>query len=290
MDSLQTLGALYKTLKASLAAVTPDSADLEARWIIEECLGLVWADIIAYSEMVLAQDMILKIKSDLEARCAGKPLSRIYGRREFWGMDFSLNEATLDPRPDSEVLVRAVLSQFIHKNSPLSILDLGTGTGCLLLSLLSEYQNATGLGVDVSARALEAAQINAAQHGLESRTGFACGSWFDSVPSGALYDVIVSNPPYIAESVIPDLSAVVQNHDPILALSGGQDGLDAYKNIFSELKKFLKPDGYAFFEIGYDQADEVTRLARNAGFYVTGILPDSAGLARVAVIRHGDKS
>ncbi len=284
-----TLADLYKALKAELRAYAPDSADLEARWILEKRMSIRWSDIIASPEKPVDSEKISLIENDMKARAAGQPLSRIYGAREFWGLEFTLNEATLDPRPDTETVIRRVLDVFIDRNAVLEILDLGTGTGCLLLAVLSEYKNAQGLGVDLAPRALEAAVTNAARLGLAERASFGCGSWFDAVPAGAAYDLILSNPPYIRESVIPELERSVQNHDPILALSGGADGLDAYKNIFLRLGDFLKPAGAAFFEIGFDQADDVVRLARNAGFSVQGVFPDSAGLARVVEIRHGDK-
>jgi len=187
-------------------------------------------------------------------RLAGEPLSKILGLKEFWGLEFQVNEYVLDPRPDTETLIEAVLDYVGgRKSETLKILDLGTGTGCVPISLLSELPNATAMAIDISDEALDVARQNVQkhndQHDISDRIEFRKGSWFEGL-EGQNFDIITSNPPYIPDSDIENLSKEVKNHDPVLALSGGDSGLEAYNKIFSSLNNHLKSDGRAFFEIG----------------------------------------
>lgn len=283
-----TLGELFKALRMILDEGGILTAELEARLIIEKRAGYQWADLIAKPlESVGAQALAL-IFSDVQERLAGKPLSRIYGEREFWGLDFEVTLDVLDPRPDTETILDIALQRFDRKKS-IEILDLGTGSGCILIALLSEFTLARGLGADISPAALEVAKKNALLNGVENRSEWILSNWFDSVQDGRKFDLIVSNPPYIRESVIPDLEPEVRNFDPILALDGGEDGLRDYKKIFSSLFSYLKPDGIALFEIGFDQAEDVMRLGGESRFDIVNVHPDLAGLARVVEISCGDK-
>lgn len=265
---MKTASDIYKYLCAELN-------ELEARMILHKRAGIDWAQIIADPDRVIETDVILQ---DVEERKTGKPLSRIYGSREFWGLEFEINEHTLDPRPDSETLIEIALNHFKDR-PPQNILDLGTGSGCLLLSLLKEWPQARGIGVDLSFGAIKTARKNAKTLGVESRTAFINGSWGESI--AAKFDLVIANPPYIESKVIPDLAKEVKNHDPILALDGGKDGLQDYNEIFSQLKTILKPDGVALFEIGFDQGDKVTRLSENHGLNRGRIYSDLAGNPRV---------
>lgn len=283
-----TLGELFKALRMILDEGGILTAELEARLIIEKRAGYQWADLIAKPlESVGAQALAL-IFSDVQERLAGKPLSRIYGEREFWGLDFEVTLDVLDPRPDTETILDIALQRFDRKKS-IEILDLGTGSGCILIALLSEFTLARGLGADISPAALEVAKKNALLNGVENRSEWILSNWFDSVQKERKFDLIVSNPPYIRESVIPDLEPEVRNFDPILALDGGEDGLRDYKKIFSSLFSYLKPDGIALFEIGFDQAEDVMRLGGESRFDIVNVHPDLAGLARVVEISCGDK-
>ena len=161
----------------------------------------------------------------LAERAAHKPLARIVGHREFWSLDFQLNEATLDPRPDSETLVEAVVQELADRGRPWRLLDLGTGSGCLLLALLSELPAGWGVGVDLAPRAAWQARANAVALELAGRCAFLAGDWGASLAGG--FDVVLSNPPYIASAVLPTLAPEVRQHDPALALDGGADGLAA---------------------------------------------------------------
>jgi len=265
------LSALYKALRETLS-------ESDARYVIDKRLGLSSADIISSPDLEVEEGQALQ---DLARVNEGQPLSRIYGEREFWGLNFGLSPDTLDPRADTETLIEAVLERY-KDAPPRSILDLGTGSGCILLSLLSEYKDAQGLGVDLSEGAVETARANAKSLGLENRASFRQGNWAQGIDQK--FDLLVSNPPYIASKVIPELDENVQKYDPILALDGGEDGLQAYKIIFSEIFRILNPGGYAYFEIGFDQAESVMRLSEESRFSNTRLISDSARLPRVVEI------
>lgn len=287
MPSNYLLKPLYHDMIARLKGADIEMPDLDARFIIEERTPYDWSDIIARPDSPITQIQHDKITSDIVLRIAGKPLSRIYGCREFWGLEFLISEDTLDPRPDSELIIDLALKHFPDRDRPLEILDLGTGSGCILISLLSEFKNARGWGIDLSVGAVKCAKENAQKNHVAARSHFLCGSWLNGI--NKKFDLIVSNPPYISNQVIPTLSEEVRNHDPILALDGGDDGLEPYKELFPQLKNFLNPDGIALFEIGYDQEKDVMRLAEKAGFVQRTVHFDLAGNPRVVDISCGDK-
>ncbi len=261
-------------------------SDIDARIIIEERTDYSWLDIISKPDLIITDEQYSNIMSDATLCLSGTPLSRIYGRREFWGLEFMISKDTLDPRPDTELIIELALNKF-PKDRALRILDLGTGSGCILISLLSEFKKSIGFGVDLSFGAVKFAQLNAKNHNISSRASFICGSWLDSI-SGK-FDLIVSNPPYIKNQIIPTLSKEVRNHDPILSLDGGKDGLDPYKIIFPKLKNLLNEGGIALFEIGYDQGKDVMRLAEESRFMQRSVHLDLSGNPRVVDISSGDK-
>ncbi|MGH1377700.1 MAG: peptide chain release factor N(5)-glutamine methyltransferase [Alphaproteobacteria bacterium] len=281
------LKSLYGDIISRLKDANIDTPELDARIIIEERTDYDWSDIITRPDSVLTNIQTDNILSDVNDRIKGKPLSRIYGVREFWGLEFDLSDDTLDPRPDSELIVDLALKKFSDRERPLEILDLGTGSGCILISLLCEFKNARGIGVDLSLGALNCAQNNAHKNKVSDRSSFSCGSWLSGI--NKKFDLIVSNPPYISNQVIAGLSKEVKDHDPILALDGGIKGLDPYKEIFPQLKSFLNSDGIALFEIGYDQEKDVMRLAEDTGFAQRTVHFDLAGNPRVVDISCGDK-
>lgn len=276
---MTSLGAIYARLKEKLD-------ETEARYLIRHHAGFQWADLIASQDLEISGDILSKIEHDLQRRLKGEPLSRIHGTREFWGMEFALSPETLDPRPDTEVLVERALAHFGDK-PPETILDLGTGTGCILISLLKEWPQAQGVAVDLSFGAIQTARQNAEMHKVADRIRFICGSWADSI--NGCFDLILSNPPYIRHEEIKNLSPEVQNHDPILALDGGNDGLDPYRKIFSSLPVLLKSHGRAFLEIGFDQEEDMKRLSKEYRIRMETIFPDYAGRPRVVDISRGDK-
>lgn len=252
--------------------------ELDAKFLLEDILG------VRDPEILLDGTQLDQAESAILRRLNGEPVSRIAGFREFWGRRFYLSPATLDPRPDTETLIEAVLSH-PWKQSP-RILDLGTGSGCILLTLLHEIPGSTGVGVDISPAAVETAMRNAREQNLSSRADFICSSWTDSL-SGT-FDLIVSNPPYIPSATILDLHPEVQNHDPILALDGGKDGLAPYKILLPALKKFLEPGGLVFFEIGIGQAADITGLVRDSNATLSRTYRDLGGIERVLEIQYGD--
>ena len=275
----RTIGAIYKRLKSVLS-------QSDARYVLSKRARISANELITQSDALIDDSIYSQIESDLEQVVSGKPLSRIYGEREFWGLNFKLSDATLDPRQDTETLIEAVLARFEDKAKPYKILDLGTGSGCILLSLLSELPNASGVGVDIAPEAVKTAQENAQNLGLENRSSFICGSWdaANRQEEAERFDILVSNPPYISNQVIPNLDENVQKYDPILALDGGDDGMDAYKTIFIQLPEILKKGGYGFFEIGFDQEDSMTRLSKESRFSLMRVHRDSSQLARVVEI------
>ncbi|WP_282604178.1 peptide chain release factor N(5)-glutamine methyltransferase [Pelagibius sp. Alg239-R121] len=207
-----------------------------------------------------------------------EPVSRIFGEREFWSLTFKITPDTLDPRADSETLIEGILAWAEDKAQPLRILDLGAGTGCLLLALLSELPNARGLGVDMSRQALAVAEENARNLGLGSRADFACHDW----TSGLIgtWDIILSNPPYIAESEIADLAPEVADYDPLQALTGGPDGLRDYRILIPEAAVLLKDSGLLALEVGVGQAEAVEAMLLDAGLGLPWRRCDLSGVER----------
>lgn len=249
----------------------------EARILIEDLAG---------SGDALDAAAASRIQDALARRLAGEPLWRVLGAREFWGLNFSLSPGTLEPRPDSESLIEAALQHLgERRQEALNFLDLGTGTGCLLIAALSEFPQARGIGVDLSGDALATAAGNAARNGVSKRAEFRLARWDDGL-SGA-FDLILSNPPYIATSDIALLDAGVREHDPLLALDGGPDGLDAYRALAALLPARLAPAGRAVLEIGAGQEDAVCALMKAAGLRHLQSHRDLGGHNRALVFAGG---
>jgi release factor glutamine methyltransferase len=218
-------------------------------------------------------------------RLRGEPIDRILGHKEFYGLTFKLNAATLVPRPETEMLVDKAL-QIIEGRGKRRILDLGTGTGCIAISILAINPQATAVAVDANPDAVAMAKENAEAHGVDRRLEVRQGSWFEPIEAGETFDVIVSNPPYIASSVIKTLRPEVKDHDPHLALDGGKDGLDAYRAILVEARKRLKREGALILEIGHDQLPHVKQLMVQAKLNDITFEKDLAGLDRMLVGYH----
>jgi release factor glutamine methyltransferase len=259
-----------------------ESPRLEARLLLAHALGVTSEDVIARNYELDAQTE-RRFEDLLQRRVAREPLAYIVGKREFWSLNFAVGPGVLVPRPESETLIEAALKAFPDRNADLGVLDLGAGTACLLLAFLSERPNAEGVGVDISPEALGFAQRNARDLGFEGRTEFICGDW-TTAPERP-FDVIFANPPYIAESTIESLEADVSAHEPRLALSGGVDGLDAYRAITRLLPKRLGGNGLAFVELGKGQLCAVTEMFQEAGLEVNGTFCDLASIPRCLVAR-----
>ena len=213
-------------------------------------------------------------------RLSGEPLSRILGRREFWGLEFALTPETLDPRPDTETIVEAALAAFAaRRGEAVRIVDFGVGSGALLAALLSELPAARGVGVDLSPGAAAQARANLESLGLEARAEIRVGDWAEGLDG--CFDLIVANPPYIRSGDIAGLAREVRDHDPRLALDGGADGLDAYRALAPQIARLLAPAGQFFVEVGFDQAADVVSIARAAGLGDLATHRDLAGVERV---------
>ena len=253
----------------------------EARLLLAEALGSDAAGVIAIERDAPSADSLTAFRDCVAARAGRKPLSRIRGWREFYGRRFAVTQDVLDPRPDTETLVEAALK---HLPEGGRVLDLGTGSGCILLTLLAERPDVRGVGVDLSPGALKVASANAEALGVFDRVQFVEGGW-DATGGFAPFDILASNPPYIPSADIDTLEPEVRLHDPALALDGGEDGLGAYRAISELLARLVRPGGWALFEVGIGQASDVVRLLVDAGCGETALHEDLAGRRRVVAGR-----
>jgi len=266
-----TLGALLATARRRLAAAGVDTAAIDARLLVAAATGASRLDLLSAADRPVAADAAARLGAWIDRRAAGEPVGRILGTASFYGLDFALGPDTLEPRPDTETLVEvalaAVRSGRIAGVSPdgggLRLVDLGTGTGAIAVTLLTKLPRARGLATDLSPGALAMASGNADRHGVSDRLDFATGDFFAAVTG--VFDLVVSNPPYVASDTIAGLDREVRLHDPRLALDGGLDGLDAYRTILEGLRHHLAPGGLIAVEIGWDQAAAVGDLFGAAG-------------------------
>ncbi len=270
-------------LRRAFADAGLDSPDLDARILLLEVLQIDAAEIAARPHIALGDEAALRLADFAGRRLAREPVGRILGRREFWGLPFELSPETLEPRPDTETVVETALSLRSDRRADFRFLDLGTGSGCLLIALLHEWPWATGIGIDRSPGALVAARRNAVRNGVAGRAAFAASDWGAAVRGR--FELIVSNPPYIASSDLLGLAPEVRKHDPTPALDGGTDGLAAYRVIFAAAADLLAPRGALVAEIGSTQQQEIERLAHAARLVVARIAQDLAGLPRAVVLR-----
>lgn len=273
-----TLKEAQAEVARRLSAAGVDSARLDARLLLAEAIGVDSAYIFSYPERVLDAAESERLEALVARREAREPLARILGVREFWSLPFRVSADTLVPRPDTETVVEAVLEAVEDREAALRLLDLGTGSGCLLLALLSELPQAEGVGVDLNPGALAVAGDNAVALGLSDRARFVEGSWDTEV--GGPFDLVVSNPPYIPDADIPGLMPEVVEWEPRLALAGGEDGLDSYRAIARRLPNLLRPGGAAFFEVGVGQDRGVAGLLQEAGAQSIVIKRDLPGVPR----------
>jgi release factor glutamine methyltransferase len=237
------------------------------------------------SEKELTQQQSEQLRIVRARRLAHESVARIIGKRAFWAFDFELSHATLEPRPDSETIIEAVLEHLGTRCSEsFNSIDLGTGSGALLLSLLHECPQAFGVGVDLSFEALATAQKNAKANALDSRARFICANWLAAC--NGTFDVIIANPPYIPSAECESLEKDVRLYDPLLALDGGKDGLNAYRALAAQGLPFLDAKGIFVLEVGYNQAKEVISLFTDCGYRLLGVKADLAGHARVVVFAH----
>lgn len=276
--ALQTINDAKQFLTAQFRAADIESADIDARLLLMHGTGLTRAELIASAGDALTPDTAELIQGLAARRIMGEPVDMILGYREFYGRRFKVTKDVLSPRPETEMLVEAALDIFKTKPNA-NILDLGTGSGAIIISVLAEALNGYGTAIDMSEAALDIARQNAKTHKLTNRIEFLRGEWFAPVKDS--YDIILSNPPYITQEAMVALAPEVKNFDPPIALSGGEDGLSAYREIILKAKSFLKPGGTLIFEIGFDQAETVTALLTAAGFSGVSTHKDLAGHDRM---------
>ncbi|AYM59931.1 peptide chain release factor N(5)-glutamine methyltransferase [Agrobacterium fabrum] len=259
---------------------------VDARLLIADVTGFSLTDFVMKPEHPVTQDESARIAAMIERRAEGEPVHRILGHREFHGLDLLLSKETLEPRPDTEVLVDTLLpalKEAVSRKGSARILDLGTGTGAICLALLKECAQASGIGSDISADALETAAKNAARNGLDSRFETIRSNWFEKI-SGR-FDIIVSNPPYIRTDIVATLDPEVRNHDPMAALDGGQDGLAPYRLIAADAGRFLVENGTVGVEIGFDQRLDVSAIFASHGFSLLDAVKDYGDNDRVLTFR-----
>jgi release factor glutamine methyltransferase len=282
----QTVETARRRLAARFKSAAVDSPELDARILVGAALGLDLTGVIAAATRPVTAAEAARLEDFAGRRLKGEPIARILGSREFWGLPLQLSAATLVPRPDTETVVSLAL-QLLRAGPGADrprIADLGTGSGAILLALLSELPDAMGVGTDISAAALRTARANARNLGLAPRAAFvACD--YASALSGP-FDLIVSNPPYIRSAEINDLASEVRDHDPLGALDGGSDGLDAYRALVPQAVRLLAPGGGLALEVGHDQGADVEQLMAAAGLKLRGPpRTDLAGIPRAVAGR-----
>ncbi|MDG1437583.1 MAG: peptide chain release factor N(5)-glutamine methyltransferase [Emcibacteraceae bacterium] len=279
-----SLVQLRQDIKKRLEKSGIEEADLDARLLISEVTDVSDIDFAIDPDRSISDDEATEIMTLVKKRQQRIPMSQIFGEKEFWSLNFKVSSDTLTPRPDSETLIEATLKTVSDKTAPLKILDLGTGTGCLLLTLLTELPNSVGVGTDISEKALSIASENSNLLNLSDRVSFIINNWFKGIGDAQKFDIIISNPPYIGLVEKPELAPEVLDHEPHMALFAGEEGLDDYRLIANNVKPFMKSNAILVLEIGHLQAKPVSRIFNNAGFQSISIHKDLGGRDRCLVI------
>ncbi|QDL92499.1 peptide chain release factor N(5)-glutamine methyltransferase [Paroceanicella profunda] len=275
----ESRAALLARAIAALRDAGVPGPERDARLLLREASGLSAARFSTELAAPPGPEEHERFSAYLAARLARQPVSQILGRRAFWGRDFRVTPDVLDPRPETETLIEIALEGPPRHR----VLDLGTGSGILLVTLLAEWPEARGLGVDASLPALEIARENAARAGVCDRSLLQHGNWLDGITGE--FDCVVANPPYISQSAMAGLAPELRDWEPDMALTPGGDGLDAYRQIATGLARILTPRGIALFEIGFDQGESVPEIFRNAGFCEVSLRHDMNGQPRVVIVQ-----
>lgn len=279
-----TYDALLRDAAVALTAAGIDNARFEARLLLSHAAGLTVEQLIARGPDPAPAAVIAALRDLTARRVRREPMAYILGEREFWGLPFRVSPAVLVPRPDSETLIETVLDLFPDRNRALRVADLGVGSGCLLLTLLREYPRASGVGMDASEAALSVARVNAGALDVASRTVLVAGDWQQAGWTdwlGGLFDLVVSNPPYIRTDAIAGLMPEVAVHEPRLALDGGADGVAAYRIIAAAAPRLLVPGGWLVVEGGVGQASDIIEIFSSAGLSPRAPRKDLGGIDRV---------
>lgn len=281
-----TIAGLLTQARKRFAQAGVADPVFDARLLVSGIIGLSFTDIVLKGSDSVTEDEAQRVLTAVARRETGEPVHRILGRRAFYGLEFFLSPGTLEPRPDTEILVDTLLPHLrtmVADNGSAQVLDMGTGTGAICLSLLHECTGAHGTGSDISDDALATAWRNAVENGVAERFKTVKSHWFDKI--AGCFDIIVSNPPYIRSSVIETLDRDVREFDPMAALDGGPDGLEPYRAIASGAGEFLTENGLVGVEIGYDQRQDVETIFKSAGFPCIAAVKDYGGNDRVLVFR-----
>ena len=272
------LSELQKKITKILAEGGIETNSLDARIILKEIFNFDEKELILNSDLILSESKISKVQKIITRRLNFEPVSKIFGKRDFYNSTFSISDDVLDPRPETENIVE-IANNFILEKGYESFIDLGTGSGCIILSILKENKNLTAVGVDISIDAINIAKKNSKDMNLEKRSSFLVSNWLSSVYNS--YDLIISNPPYIPSDEIITLSKTVKNFDPLISLDGGQDGLKCYKEIAQDINRVINKNGRVILEIGYNQAHDVIKIFESKEFKLLKIYNDINGLNRI---------
>lgn len=276
------LQTVYGALKRAFREAAIPTPDLDARVLVTETLGVTTAQLIANPRLRVSREQAELVYDRARLRVSGQSIGRILGRRAFWSLDLALGPGTLEPRPETETVVELCLALLQPADEAVVIADLGVGSGAIMLSILAERPNAFGVGLDISITALAEARRNAERHQLSPRAVFAAGNY--AAPLGLAFDLIVSNPPYIASAVIETLSPTVRDHDPRLALDGGPDGLAAYRTVFAQTPAALKPNAPLIVEIDPAAYEAVVEEAARNHLDAIHVAHDLAGERRAVAL------
>ena len=272
------LSEIKKKLSKNFLISGIETAELDARLILKEILSFDDKELIINENYHIPKGFIKEIFAIEKRRLKGEPISKIFKKRDFYKSTFIISNDVLDPRPETELIVE-IANNFIKKNGVKNILDLGTGSGCILLSVLKENKMINGLGIDLSKEAINIAQKNSKKLQLDKQSNFLISNWMEAI--NFKYDIVVSNPPYIASKEIEKLSKEVKNFDPFLSLDGGDDGLNCYRVIVEDLKRVINKNAIIIIEIGYNQSNSVEEIFKNNDFKLLKKYNDINGLDRV---------
>ncbi len=289
-EAADRLGPLLRHATRRLRAAGSATPEFDARLLVAECAGLPLGEVHSASDMIVMSGAAACLESRLTRRLAGEPVHRILGRRAFYEQEFELSPETLEPRPDTEILVdeaRKAMSAIIDRRGDCRFADIGTGSGVIAVSLLALFPQARALAIDISAGALATACRNAEAAGVADRMLPVLSNYLAA--AGGPLDLVLSNPPYIRSGDIPSLTVEVREHDPLVALDGGPDGLDAYRAIAAGLGAVLRPDGRVIVEIGIGQEDEVTAIFASQGLRLEVSTRDFSGVVRVLGFGRAEK-
>ena len=255
-----------------------ETSSLDSRIILKEVFCFDEKELILNSQLIVTKNKISEADKILARRISGEPVSKIFGKRDFYKSTFLISEDVLDPRPETELIIE-IANNFILDKGYKNFIDLGTGSGCIILSILKDNKSLRAIGIDISNKAINIAQKNCSNLNLEKQATFLVSNWLSKV-SGS-YDLIISNPPYIPSKDVDTLSANVKNYDPLISLDGGEDGLKCYRQIAEDINRVIGKNGRVVLEIGYNQAEDVIKIFESKDFIFLDKYIDINGLDRI---------